>query len=323
VTRREWEAMAKRVADFGRRVAKAEQEHRIEVHVDLIAGGCVMGAPRELGMATAADEAAERRHKVAEYDEALQLLAERLGPSAKHCSLAEHLDAWVRPHGVGPVSEASVDELRLHACEADLAAALGLDPADTEPGWGEYIAAVERLRPLAKLADTIRDALGMANAPFDEVLTVCERVRRDRAERESAAFEPSVSIDDSTPEGILALLDAAAAAAHRGGTHHGATKIEAARDDVADYYDLPLRYPAVHRARVRELAKSEVERMADTLAAHGDAVLLGTLLADVRDLPGVLRAAIAGRGQGEDSALKRIAATALALSRTASKAGAF
>lgn len=39
---------------------------------------------------------------------------------------------------------------------------------------------------IERMADMIRDALGMANAPFDEVIAVCERVRRDRANVESA-----------------------------------------------------------------------------------------------------------------------------------------
>jgi hypothetical protein len=232
---------------------------------------------------------------------------------------------------------ASADELRLHACEAELATALGLDPADTEPGWGEYIEAVERLRVERNRLDVVLgDEVGRRDrweAHTDAVLRVLgweDEWTSTTPEPAAiaaellAAREPVTTIHHSTPEGILALLDAAADAAERQDFAVG-LDIESVRDDFAGYLDLPFRNRArwAARQRVTKPGKSEVERMADTLAAHGDAVLLGTLLADVRDLPDVLRAAVAGRGQGEDSALKRIAATALALSRTASKAGAF
>lgn len=125
------------------------------------------------------------------------------------------------------------------------------------------------------------------------------------------------TIDDTAPEGVLALLDAAADALAERGDHALGASVERCRDAAARVFDLPRRMrqwaydagaykPETPRA-------SAIERQAATLGAHDSAVLFGLLLADVASLPEQMRAAIAGRGTGEADAVERIAAAATAL----------
>jgi hypothetical protein len=267
---------------------------------------------RGLGMAPAADEAAERRRKLDEYEAAVAVLEERLGPSWKVSTLAEHLAAALdRPKAEpGTMGDA---EYRLTCCEADLAEALRLDAGDTSLAWEDLIAQVQR-----QTAETPR-------ARDFEVL----RAEIEQLRAEASRAEPATAIDDTTPDGILALLDAAARSPLIGGLSSSLVlEIEFARDAVAFAFDLPLRDEPRYRERCREYEPkpkaSDIERQADTLGAHDAVILLGLLQADVADLPAVFRAALAGRGQGEDAAVKRIAAAATALARKlTTKAGDF
>lgn len=248
-----------------------------------------MGAARKpLGMAPAADEAAERRRKLAEYDEASALLAERLGPSAQRFTLAELLrSAFAEVDSQRAMNVADDEyghEMRLTACEADIARALGLDPADTSRSWEDYIGCVA--------------SLALANV-----------------EQANAT-----AIDSDTPEGVLALLDAATLSLLHSHGEGLALEVEAARDSTAAAFDLPLRNPARfaalqagQAARGTRLPESKVDLMAHDLASRlGSGRLLAQVIAGAERLPSYLaddaETALALRGICE-----RLAAAALAL----------
>jgi hypothetical protein len=256
---------------------------------------------RGLGMAPAADIADERKRKLAEHDDIEAMLDEALGETWR-MTYGDAARALREPYVLrvlgGKPEPATVEECDHDDVWAAIEHAMG---RDFRPPPGESVAyAIGRL---------------------------IEACAREAARAALEAAEPVTSIDDTTPEGILALLDAAADALAASGDYDFAVAIERTRDQAARFFRLPRRmrqWAYDSGACKPEPSKSDVERQADTLAAHGDAVLLGLLMADVADLPAVFRAALAGRGQGEDAAVKRIAATATALARKlTTKAGDF
>jgi hypothetical protein len=132
------------------------------------------------------------------------------------------------------------DDGARHACEADLASALGYSTQDTDqrPRWRELLSEVaERRRQLSK-----------AKAELDEALL-------------AGASESPTVIDDATPEGVLALLDAAIDALEADGQPSNARAIQQTRDDIADWNGLPLRSPDAFIAR-------KVEAVASAFDAH-------------------------------------------------------
>lgn len=262
--------------------------------------------PSRLSNLPAADLAAERKQRLAVLDR-IELRLDHAVPGWRNTyvdaavALVDALGGSVGEPTPADVSDeaheaaANADESRLRACEVSLAEALDLG-AGCNHEWTDLLRDVRENRL----------ALDRANAAAGKA-----------TEREQA--DAVTSIDNTTPEGVLALLDAAADASLRLDDRPGALEIQAARDVLADYHDLPLRDPAAHRTRLRDYAAkiprppSDIERQAATLSAHDSGVLALLLLADAHDLPAVGRAALAGRGQGEVAAVERIAATATAL----------
>jgi hypothetical protein len=205
-----------------------------------------------------AAERAEQARKAAAYDDAVSVLEAKLGPSwTIGCPTVA--EALAEPHTLrvllgephpGPApSSANLEGLRerelgdalgfdeytqpewdqmlvvtrnlgaddgarLYACEADLAGALGygLHDPDQRPRWPELLAeVVERRRQLSK-----------AKADLDEALLAV-----------ALAGEPPTVIDDTTPVGVLALLDAAIDALIRDDEAHLAESLIDERDGLA------------------------------------------------------------------------------------------
>jgi hypothetical protein len=180
-----------------------------------------------------AAERAEQARKAAAYGAAVSVLEAKLGPSwTIGCPTVA--EALVEPHtlrvllgvphpGPGeaprhcpPSSEgdrARADEIRLHCCTADLATALGLDPNDTTRGWPEALADVRSMRQ---------------RAAEDEALITAYQIGDSDAELAGVT-----AIDDTTPEGVLALLDAAIDALVRDDEAHLAESLIDERDGLA------------------------------------------------------------------------------------------
>jgi hypothetical protein len=274
-----------------------------------------------------AAERAEQARKAAAYDAAVSVLEARLGPSwVIGCpTVAEVL---VEPHtlrvllGVphpGPAASPEyITELReelatsghvierLRACEADLARELG-----GVEGWSEIIARVHGLVSTSALVEDLRSEL-----------------------RASVT-----AIDDSTPEGVLALLDAAIDALVRDDEAHLAESLIDERDGLAFELGGDLRdEDRFNKRRVDQLAarlgldkpakpRSRVETMAADLAERLDS---GRLLARILDECAKLPSYLADpelTGHAARSMAERLAASVLALGivldRTDKTGGAF
>jgi hypothetical protein len=246
-------------------------------------GGTLMAAARSRAHAldhrpadVIAAERAEQARKAASYDDAVAVLEAKLGPSwAIGCpTVAEVL---VEPHtlrvllGVPhpgpeprcpPSSEgdrARADEIRLHCCTADLATALGLDPNDTTRGWSEAVSDVRALRQ---------------RAVEDEALIAAYQVGDSDAELVGVT-----AIDDTTPEGVLALLDAAAdALAHGQGEELLGEYVTDARDSVAQALGLALRNPNRFAQRAADWPRPKrghgLDAQVESLARLDGSVLL-------------------------------------------------
>jgi hypothetical protein len=106
------------------------------------------------------------------------------------------------------------------------------------------------------------DGSELVNRCLDDLAAV-----RDHAARAKA--EAATAIDDTTPEGVLALLDAAIDALEADGQPSNARAIQQTRDDIADWNGIPLRNEdAFIASKVEAVASAFDARRTDPIAAR-------------------------------------------------------
>jgi hypothetical protein len=106
------------------------------------------------------------------------------------------------------------------------------------------------------------DGSELVNRCLDDLAAV-----RDHAARAKA--EAATAIDDTTPEGVLALLDAAIDALEADGQPSNARAIQQTRDDIADWNGIPLRNEdAFIASKVEAVASAFDARRTDPIAAQ-------------------------------------------------------
>jgi hypothetical protein len=209
---------------------------------------------------------------------------------------------------------------------------------DCTPIDGETLAeAVERLARTgrAEILAELGEALGIAFPIWPDMLARVRLLVTGWREMQAKAREPVTAIDDTTPEGVLALLDAALDALKAGGFPLAHAAIEQARDEVADWHGLPLRDQAGYTAhKVDRLAARlglDKPRRTDALDAQVESLtgLDGSvLLARLHRLVASTDETIANPSSGwsESRHLTMLAAICLALAAklsTDSTGGAF
>jgi hypothetical protein len=187
------------------------------------------------------------------------------------------------------------------------------------PGPGESAECV-RARFVANeiSAQQLGKALGLhVDGVSFEWATLLTSVSELRAIAE--AVEP-VSIDDTTPEGVLALLDAAIRALEADGQPSNARAIQQTRDDIADWNGLPLRNEdAFIASKVEAVAAAFDARRTDPIAAQSASLARldgAVLLARFRRLAAGTDEIIANpsdSGWSERQHLTMLAAVCLAL----------
>jgi hypothetical protein len=200
-----------------------------------------------------AAERAEQARKAASYDAAVAVLEAKLGPSwAIGCPTVA--EALVEPHTLRvllgephpkPVpSDAYIEELREAAGDRE-----DMIQALVEAGYS-----VEQGEAI--------DGSELVNRCLDDLAAV-----RDHAARAKA--EAATAIDDTTPEGVLALLDAAIDALEADGQPSNARAIQQTRDDIADWNGIPLRNEdAFIASKVEAVASAFDARRTDPIAAQ-------------------------------------------------------
>jgi hypothetical protein len=291
-----------------------------------------------------AAERAEQARKAAAYDDAVSVLEAKLGPSwTIGCPTVA--EALVEPHtlrvllGVphpGPeASEARFREVAGDYAEA-LAAMQEVCPGVSNDGLADNIRAFgDRLSRLETCEAELAEAIGRPlMRAWPDMLDVVRKLATEQ--REPAP----TTIDDSTPEGVLALLDAAIDALVRDDEAHLAESLIDERDGLAFELGGGLRDDdRFNKRRVDQLAarlgldkpvkppRSKVESMAADLAERLDSGrLLARILDECAKLPGYL-AEPELTGHAARSIAERLAALVLALGivlgRTDTTGGAF
>jgi hypothetical protein len=179
-----------------------------------------------------AAERAEQARKAAAYDAAVSVLEAKLGPSwTVGCPTVA--EALVEPHTLRvllgePHPEPEASEARFREVAGDYAEALAamqeVCPGVSNDGLADNIRAFgDRLSRLETCEAELAEALGRPRTIWPDLLVVARKL----------AGEAPTVIDDTTPEGVLALLDAAIDALIRDDEAHLAESLIDERDGLA------------------------------------------------------------------------------------------